>query len=43
MQLIHEKLLNVNRNQSKVNDSNITNNGHVNKNYSVFENISKNK
>ena len=36
-QHILEKLLNINSNQSKVNDSNIINNGHVNKNYSVWK------
>ena len=40
-QHIIEKLLNINNNQSKVNDISITDNSHVNKNYSVFENSSK--
>ena len=38
-----EKLLNINSNQSNVNDVNITDNAHVNKNHSVFKNSSKNK
>ena len=42
-QHIIEKLLNSNSNQSNVNDINITDNAHVNKNHSVFENSSKNK
>ena len=42
-QQIIEKLLNSNSNQSNVNDINITDNAHVNKNHSVFENSSKNK
>ena len=42
-QHIIEKLLNSNCNQSNVNDINITDNAHVNKNHSVFENSSKNK
>ena len=42
-QHIIEKFLNINNNQSKVNDINITDNAHVNKNCSVFENNSKNK
>ena len=42
-QHIIEKFLNINNNQSKVNDINITDNAHVNKNCSVFENSSKNK
>ena len=42
-QHIIEKLLNINCNQSNVNDSNITDNSHVNKNFSAFENSSKNK
>ena len=42
-QHIIEKLLNSNSNQSNVNDINITDNAHVNKNHSVFENSGKNK
>ena len=42
-QHIIEKLLNSNCNQSNVNDINITDNAHVNKNHSVFENSGKNK
>ena len=42
-QHIIEKLLNINSNQSNVNDINITDNAHVNKNHSVFENSPKNK
>ena len=42
-QHIIEKLLNINSNLSNVNDINITDNAHVNKNHSVFENSSKNK
>ena len=42
-QHIIEKLLNINYNQSNVNDINITDNAHVNKNSSAFENSSKNK
>ena len=42
-QHIIEKLLNINSNKSNVNDFNISDNAHVNKNYSVFENSSKNK
>ena len=42
-QHIIEKLLNINSNQSNVNDINITDNTHVNKNHSVFENSGKNK
>ena len=38
-----EKLLDINSNQSKVNGINITDNDHVNGNYSLFENGSKNK
>ena len=41
-QHINEKLLNINNNQSTVNDINITDNAHVNKNDSVLENSSKN-
>ena len=40
-QHIIEKLLNISCNQSNVNDINITDSGHVNKNYSVFENSNK--
>ena len=40
-QHIIEKLFNINYNQSNVNDIRITDNVHVNKNYSVFENSSK--
>ena len=40
-QHIVEKLLNINSNQSNVSDVNITDNAHVNKNHSVFENSSK--
>ena len=36
-QHIIEKLLNINGNQSKVNDINVINNDYVNKNYSAFE------
>ena len=42
-QHIIEKFLNINSNLSNVNDINITDNAHVNKNNSVFENSSKNK
>ena len=42
-QHIIEKLLNINSNQSNVNNINITNDAHVNKNDRVFENSSKNK
>ena len=42
-QHIIEKLLNINSNKSSVNDFNITDNAHINKNHSVFENSSKNK
>ena len=42
-QHIMEKLLNINSNQSNVNDINITDNAYVNKNHSVFENSSKDK
>ena len=42
-QHIIEKLLNINSNQSNVNDINITDNAHVNKKHDVFENSSKNK
>ena len=42
-QHIIEKLLNINSNLSNVNYINITDNAHVNKNHSVFENSSKNK
>ena len=42
-QRIIEKLLNINSNQSNVNDINITDNAHVNKNNSMFENGSKNR
>ena len=42
-QHIIEKLLNINSNKSNVNDFNITDNAHINRNYSVFENSSKNK
>ena len=42
-QHIIEKLLNINSNQSNVNNINITNDAHVNKNHRVFENSSKNK
>ena len=37
-QHIIEKLLNINNNQSNVNDINITDNPHGNKNYSMFKN-----
>ena len=40
-QHIIEKLLNINSNQSNVNDINITDNSHVNKNHSVLENSGK--
>ena len=40
-QHIIEKLLNINSNQSNVNDINITDNAHANKNHIVFENSSK--
>ena len=40
-QHIIEKLLNINSNQSNVSDINITDNAHVNKNHSMFENSSK--
>ena len=36
-------VLNINSNQSNVNDINITDNAHVKKSYSVFENRSENK
>ena len=36
-QHIIEKLLNINGNQSKVNDINVIDNAYVNKNYSAFE------
>ena len=42
-QHIMEKLLDINSNQSKVNGIKITDNNHVNENYSLFENGSKNK
>ena len=42
-QHIIEKLLNINYNQSNVNDINIIDNAHVSKNSSAFENSSKNK
>ena len=42
-QHIIKKLLNINSNQSNVNDISITDNAHVNKHHSVFENSSKNK
>ena len=35
--------MNINSNHSKLNGINITDNAHVNKNYSVFENSRKNK
>ena len=42
-QYIIEKPLNINSNQSNVNDIYITDNAHVIKNHSVFENSSKSK
>ena len=36
-QHINEKLLNINGNQSKVNDINVIDNAYVSKNYSAFE------
>ena len=42
-QRIIKKLLNINSIQSNVTDINITDNAHINKNHSVFENSSKNK
>ena len=40
-QHIIEKLLNISCNQSNFNDINITDSGHVNKNYSILENSNK--
>ena len=42
-QNIIEKLLNINSNQSNINDINITDHAHVNKNHGVFENKGNNK
>ena len=42
-QHIIEKLLNINSNQSNINDINITDYAHVNKNHGVFENKGNNK
>ena len=42
-QHIIEKLLNINSNQSNINDINITDHAHVNKNHGVFENKGNNK